>query len=199
MTSPTAPFNGLRSTYRSENGAHTALLPVATGIRFDLLDVEACCSSMPHHHTHWVTRRGRYANDSVRPSTLSDSRGMLLLLRHVAVAGTQRVRLWSRVCAVIPHPRVLSILGTSDFTWLPGTCAAFVSAALICCALRRKDVLPVINKRWAHLLRGCSPAWRVAKITHTYTHIEDEDESEDDSEEPLSSAAVLGWFNSRPG
>ena len=66
--------------------------------------------------------------------------------------------------------------------------------------LRRKDVLPVINKRWARLLRGCSPAWRVAKITHTAVGMGDvEDESEDDSEEPLNSAAVLGWFTSRPG
>ncbi len=97
------------------------------------------------------------------------------------------------------HPRVLSILGTSDFTWLPSTCAAFAASALTWRACRRKDVLPVINKRWARLLRGGSPAWRVAKITHTYIHTEDEDESEDESEEPLNSAAVLGWFNSRPG
>ena len=82
---------------------------------------------------------------------------------------------------------------------MPGAYTAVVAWALILRASRRKDVLPVINKRWARLLRGSSPAWRVAKITHTYTHTEDDDEPEDDSEEPLKSAAVLGWFTSRPG
>lgn len=61
-------------------------------------------------------------------------------------------------------------------------------------------MLPLINKRWARVLRGPSHAWRVVSVGRMW----DEDEDEDD--EPTQGAAklmtateALAWFTSRPG
>ncbi len=64
-------------------------------------------------------------------------------------------------------------------------------------------MLPLINKRWARVLRGGSHAWRVVTLGRP-----DWDEEEDaqwahqqgdEGDEPLNAATVLDWFISRPG
>ncbi len=63
----------------------------------------------------------------------------------------------------------------------------------------RKAVLPLINKRWACVLRGPSQAWRDVWLRSA--RIEDDEGSRSTSRaaQPLNSAAVLAWFTSRSG
>ena len=68
-------------------------------------------------------------------------------------------------------------------------------------------MLPLVDKRWARVLRGSSPAWRVVSVgctcdddddgTAHYCEIGD-GRPERELDKPASAAATLDWFIDRP-
>ena len=65
---------------------------------------------------------------------------------------------------------------------------------------RRKAVLPLINKRWARVLRGSSPAWRVVSLGSLDWNDAEEAQlaRQQDMDKPLNDKTVLPWFLGRP-
>ena len=58
------------------------------------------------------------------------------------------------------------------------------------CSIRRRTLLPVLNKRWAGLLQGPGPAWAQVAINT-------DEELPGDAEPDL--AAMAAWFGLRSG
>jgi len=63
---------------------------------------------------------------------------------------------------------------------------------------RMKAVLPLINKRWAQVLRGSSCAWRVISIGRTYHRGQDEQTGRA-ADMAMNPVTMVPWFTSRPG
>jgi len=61
-------------------------------------------------------------------------------------------------------------------------------------------VLPLINKRWARVLRGSSPTWRVTCLGSQDWMNGEESQlaGEQEEDKPLDAEAVLAWFLGRP-
>ena len=77
-----------------------------------------------------------------------------------------------------------------------GPCGVSASAAADASVLTcRKKVLPLINKRWARVLRGPSHAWRVVSFGNRYG----QDLHIDDAHKLLNATEALAWFQSRAG
>jgi len=95
-----------------------------------------------------------------------------------------------------PWPVCSASSGPAASLASPTTCEM-----LIMSFTRRRAILPLVNKRWARVLRGPSHAWRVAYAGCTCAYCyEERDERAGQYLEPLSStAATLHWFTSRVG
>ena len=63
---------------------------------------------------------------------------------------------------------------------------------------RRKEVLPLVSKQWARVLRGPSNAWRVAVIGGNHWYAGRPDNQVQLTKEERAAAALM-WLASRPG
>ncbi len=119
----------------------------------------------------------------------------------------QVTRFHCKYVRVCPFP--LCKIGIGWYVELLGASSESSTSVMLTMTLKcRRAVLPLVNKRWARVLRGPSHAWRVVSAGCTCCDEEDRgayyyeevEERAGQYLEPLSSAAAtLNWFTSRPG